>query len=251
MYHVLVCGMDRAYCRKQSLSNVCHCLCVCVPSEFRSRHCHLARASQIYLSSKEFLLPPQKSGSGSPCMLQSGCSAAAALCAACHCHCQQLPGTFKLLQVLGGPVLQHVRHVAQAARQEVDATLETPESQISQLLHGPQQLPHTAEPKGGNGTSATPLKAQSRDAIQQRAVPAGVQEATLQLQQQQAPQHALVPPAAHQPPSPTGVKKTFYKRKLPCPPATEFSSSEGMSQSCEETHMMSYAHPGLSRAHKH
>eukprot|EP00878_Enallax_costatus_P016815 GHUV01017648.1.p1 GENE.GHUV01017648.1~~GHUV01017648.1.p1 ORF type:complete len:331 (+),score=67.21 GHUV01017648.1:896-1888(+) len=26
---------------------------------------------------------------------------------------------------------------------------------------------------------------------------------------------------------PQGVKKTFYKRKLPCPPATEFSSSEG------------------------
>jgi hypothetical protein len=25
----------------------------------------------------------------------------------------------------------------------------------------------------------------------------------------------------------TGVKKTFYKRKLPCPPATEFSSPEG------------------------
>jgi hypothetical protein len=26
---------------------------------------------------------------------------------------------------------------------------------------------------------------------------------------------------------PSGVKKTFYKRKLPCPPATEFSSAEG------------------------
>ena len=25
----------------------------------------------------------------------------------------------------------------------------------------------------------------------------------------------------------TGVKKTFYKRKLPCPPATEFSSPQG------------------------
>jgi hypothetical protein len=31
---------------------------------------------------------------------------------------------------------------------------------------------------------------------------------------------------------PTGVKKTFYKRKLPCPPATEFSSVEGVQISC-------------------
>lgn len=28
-------------------------------------------------------------------------------------------------------------------------------------------------------------------------------------------------------PAPAGVRKTFYKRKLPCPPATEFSSAEG------------------------
>lgn len=183
-------------------------------------------------------------------MLQSGCSAAA-LCAAYHCHCQQLPGTFKLLQVLRGPVLQHVRHVAQAARQQ-DGTLEASETQISQLLRHGQQLPHTAEPRGGNGGSSMPLSTQSHDAMQQRAVPAGVQEATLQMQrQQQQAQHAVVSPATHQPPSPTGVKKTFYKRKLPCPPATEFSSSEGTSQSYDKTHMASCAHRALLHARKH
>jgi hypothetical protein len=47
----------------------------------------------------------------------------------------------------------------------------------------------------------------------------------MQQQQQQVVVPAVVQP--HQPPSPTGVKKTFYKRKLPCPPATEFSSADG------------------------
>jgi hypothetical protein len=53
-------------------------------------------------------------------------------------------------------------------------------------------------------------------------------------QQQQQPLQASVvsavaPTAPYAPP--TGVKKTFYKRKLPCPPATEFSSAEGTASS--------------------
>jgi glutathione gamma-glutamylcysteinyltransferase len=47
----------------------------------------------------------------------------------------------------------------------------------------------------------------------------------MQQQQQQVAVPSMV--QAHQPPPPTGVKKTFYKRKLPTPPATEFSSTEG------------------------
>lgn len=35
---------------------------------------------------------------------------------------------------------------------------------------------------------------------------------------------AAPPPGA---PQPAGVRRTFYKRKLPSPPATEFSSPEG------------------------
>jgi len=50
----------------------------------------------------------------------------------------------------------------------------------------------------------------------------------LDQQQQQRPP-LLNESALHQMPQPlpTGVKKTFYKRKLPCPPAIEFSSPEG------------------------
>jgi hypothetical protein len=52
-----------------------------------------------------------------------------------------------------------------------------------------------------------------------------------QQQQHEPPAQQLVatPAAASAPYAPpTGVKKTFYKRKLPCPPATEFSSAEGV-----------------------
>lgn len=38
----------------------------------------------------------------------------------------------------------------------------------------------------------------------------------------------------------SGAKKTFYKRKLPCPPATEFSSEEGVSCTCRHA-----AHTGF------
>ncbi|WIA42506.1 hypothetical protein OEZ86_008492 [Tetradesmus obliquus] len=50
-----------------------------------------------------------------------------------------------------------------------------------------------------------------------------------QQQPQQLPQASNTSPVAATAPyaPPTGVKKTFYKRKLPCPPATEFSSAEG------------------------
>jgi hypothetical protein len=49
-------------------------------------------------------------------------------------------------------------------------------------------------------------------------------------QQQQQQQHGPLQPLVHaatQYTPPSGVKKTFYKRKLPCPPATEFSSAAG------------------------
>jgi hypothetical protein len=56
------------------------------------------------------------------------------------------------------------------------------------------------------------------------------QQQQRQQQQEQPSQPPVVTPVAATAPyaPPTGVKKTFYKRKLPCPPATEFSSADGV-----------------------
>ena len=144
-------------------------------------------------------------------------------------HLQQLPGTVQLLRVLGGPLLHHLRHIAQPAR-EMEAAVDPTAVEQGILLdgglpsHGHQQRPQAALGSHQPVPAATPSAA----AGQSTTAPA-VQRLVLQVPQQQQQQQQVPSAAAqpHQPPSPAGVKKTFYKRKLPCPPATEFSSTEG------------------------
>jgi hypothetical protein len=145
----------------------------------------------------------------------------ALLSAACHCSCNQLPAAAKLAQSLSGPILQHVRGIAQAARKmepefepptgisllSIGTAVPTEPQQDVQLADAVQDYAHALRTVGPAAAAQlhAPQPAQQQ---QQLAVPQMVQ--------------------AHQPPSPTGVKKTFYKRKLPTPPATEFSSAEGV-----------------------
>lgn len=151
-----------------------------------------------------------------------------------HAACaHQLPGTVRLAQVLSGSILQHVRQAAQAARQMV---MVEPE---------PEPLTDQQQQLNSNSSSNISVQQQHHPQQQQGAVLSGihqqaelelqekleVQPAPLRVKEQQHASHVVVPAAVvqpHQPPSPTGVKKTFYKRKLPCPPATEFSSSDGV-----------------------
>lgn len=117
----------------------------------------------------------------------------------------QIPGAFRLLQVISSQ-LRPVRSIAEVARHMEEPQLEQ-HVQQQQLLRQQQQQP------------------------QQH-----------QQQPQQLPQASNTSPVAATAPyaPPTGVKKTFYKRKLPCPPATEFSSAEGAfivnSSSCVHQH---------------
>lgn len=159
-------------------------------------------------------------------------SAAAAACSVCS---QQLPGTVKLVQVLGGSILQHIRQVAQPARQ-MEPALEPPtqidiDSSSSSSSRRQEQQPLRSPASSSSlpkiiTTTASPGKGQVDTAA------AAVQRLSLHVPQQQQQHGTAVSVStqtapAPQPPSPTGVKKTFYKRKLPCPPATEFSSAEG------------------------
>ncbi|KAF6260230.1 Phytochelatin synthase-domain-containing protein [Scenedesmus sp. NREL 46B-D3] len=106
-----------------------------------------------------------------------------------QCLHTQIPGAFRLLQVISSH-FQPSRSIAEVAQQ-----MEEPQQDQQQLLK--QQREH--------------------------------QQQQQQLQQQQPPQASIASPVAATASfvPPTGVKKTFYKRKLPCPPATEFSSAEG------------------------
>lgn len=88
----------------------------------------------------------------------------------------QLPGCYRLRQVLSGAVHQPIRGIAQPARH-----MEEQQATDTRITSAPQ------EP------------------VQQKPL--------------------VTPVVPYTPPK--GVKKTFYKRKLPCPPATEFSSTEG------------------------
>jgi hypothetical protein len=111
-----------------------------------------------------------------------------------QCLQAQIPGAFRLLQVVSSQ-LQPVRSIAEVARQ-----MEEPHQQHVQ---------------------------QQQQLLQQQQQ---TQQQTQQQQQQQPVQASITSSTAATAPyaPPTGVKKTFYKRKLPCPPATEFSSAEGM-----------------------
>lgn len=144
-------------------------------------------------------------------MLQQGTALLRAACAQPACS-QQLPGTVKLLEVLSGTLRHHLRNIAQAARQMEPADSPT-------LIISTQQQ-HQHDPlttSSSKGVQASPDSPSMAEAPHKPALQP--------MQQQQVVVPAVVQP--HQPPSPTGVKKTFYKRKLPCPPATEFSSADG------------------------
>lgn len=146
------------------------------------------------------------------CCSQAFCSVLAALpCGG------QLPGSVRLAQVLGGSILLHARQAAQAARQMQAA--EPADEAVDQHQQQQQAVAAAAAAACSHQQAAAPTPQLPLD-VQQSPAP------VMQHQQQQLP---VVPAVvqAHQPPSPTGVKKTFYKRKLPCPPATEFSSTEG------------------------
>lgn len=149
------------------------------------------------------------------------------LSAACHCSCSQLPATAKLAKALSGPILQHIRGVAQAAR-KMEPEFEPPTGiSLSSIRTAvPLELQHDAAPADTVQRPAHAADTVSPAAAAQPHAPQPAQERHPVQQQQQV----AVPPMvqAHQPPSPTGVKKTFYKRKLPTPPATEFSSTEGV-----------------------
>jgi hypothetical protein len=109
---------------------------------------------------------------------------------ASQCLQTQIPGAFRLLQVVSSQ-FQPARSIAEVARQ-----MEEPQQEQQHLQ---QQL----------------LKQQQQEQAQQYEPQTQLSVAT--------PVSAAAPYAP-----PTGVKKTFYKRKLPCPPATEFSSAEGV-----------------------
>lgn len=112
----------------------------------------------------------------------------------------QLPGTASLAQVLSGSILQHARGLAaQAAR-----AMEQPAFQQPEAADAGEGAPAAAQPCAVQSAAPAPTASDSP-----RAAAAAVVQ------------------AHQQPPSPTGVRKTFYKRKLPCPPATEFSSTDG------------------------
>lgn len=153
-------------------------------------------------------------------LAQSLCASASQAAAACAC--QQLPGSVRLLQVFKSCLRYHSwRSVAQVARHEheppttveaqlqarLDPMIQVTAEQLPSLHDANQQQHHAA-------TTATAAAQQPQ-----------------QLPQHQHEQHKLPLSPVVQPlySPPTGVKKTFYKRKLPCPPATEFSSAAGAS----------------------
>lgn len=118
----------------------------------------------------------------------------------------QLPGTASLAQVLSRSILQHARGLAaQAARAMEQPAFQHPEE--------------AADAREGAPAAPQPCAAPPP------APPAPASPTVPEVPQAAATAAAVV--QAHQPRSPTGVKKTFYKRKLPCPPATEFSSTGG------------------------
>lgn len=162
-----------------------------------------------------------------------GCSQAlnSSLYAACQCCAlqQQVPGTFKLAQVLSGSILQHVRQAAQASRQ-MFAEPQVDHEHLSNIPT-PSEQQHAQH----QDAASLNLHQQAELDVQLSRAGAAVQEKPTSLLQQQQHMQVVLPAAIvqpHQPPSPTGVKKTFYKRKLPTPPATEFSSTEGMCCCC-------------------
>lgn len=157
---------------------------------------------------------PLCSFEGFPRMLR--CSSPALLSAAAyHCTCQLL-GSVRVIPVLQGNFLHHIRQVASPARQTQFAPEAIPVTRIQVLKSNAQQQPQPAPETANNMIGVVP----------------GIQVVSAQdslAQQRAQPTAATVPTAVlpRQPVSPTGIKKTFYKRKLPCPPATEFSSLEG------------------------
>lgn len=133
------------------------------------------------------------------CCLHCCCSSVAVLSSSLG----QLPGTASLAQVLSGSILQHARGLAaQAAR-----AMEQPAFQHPEAADARQGAPAAPQPCAAPPAAPAPVSPKVPEVPRAATAAAVVQ--------------------AHQPPSPTGVKKTFYKRKLPCPPATEFSSTDG------------------------
>lgn len=174
----------------------------------------MAAARTISLSPPEGMLQPSTCLASCAANLSSLLSPlSAAATAAAHATQQQLPGSVRLLQVLSGTLLQHVRSVAQPARQEMA------EPHVADTAE--QLPPTTASPPRQLSVRLADAAGDSQQHRHQQLVAPSVTTAASMMPQQQ--------PQQHQPPSPTGVKKTFYKRKLPCPPATEFSSAEGVS----------------------